>query len=180
MDCLQICVQELGLAYMRGKRPHAGFPEPAYEKFARQLLQRGYRVGRLEQTETPQELQAHNRTAGRNAKRKVVQRELCGLRTKGSVVDSEILDSEDANFLMSICEVEEEEEHTDGTELSSPGHDGSGDGRRMRRRRRRTPCRIGVCFLDTSLGSFHVTEFEDDLQRSQLRTILGQFPQQLS
>jgi len=52
MDAV-IGVQECGLAYMKGDYAHSGFPEIAYSRYAQSLVQKGYKVARVEQTETP-------------------------------------------------------------------------------------------------------------------------------
>ncbi|ELU18590.1 hypothetical protein CAPTEDRAFT_214274 [Capitella teleta] len=52
-----IAVNELGLIYMKGEQAHAGFPEIAYGRYAETLIQKGYKVGRIEQTETPDMVQ---------------------------------------------------------------------------------------------------------------------------
>ncbi|VDM69026.1 unnamed protein product, partial [Strongylus vulgaris] len=78
MDAI-IAVECLGLTFMRGGHAHAGFPEAAYGKFADQLVSRGYKVARIEQTETPQQLEERNR-AIRGGKEKVVRRSLHALR----------------------------------------------------------------------------------------------------
>lgn len=38
---------------VKGDYAHCGFPEIAYERYANQLIARGYKVARIEQTETP-------------------------------------------------------------------------------------------------------------------------------
>ena len=55
-----IMVKELDLVYMKGEMAHAGFPEAAYSKFSNMLVNAGYRVARMEQTETPQMLKERN------------------------------------------------------------------------------------------------------------------------
>ena len=55
-----ILVKELDLVYMKGEMAHAGFPEAAYSKFSNMLVNKGYRVARVEQTETPQMLKERN------------------------------------------------------------------------------------------------------------------------
>ena len=37
----------------QGKYAHSGFPEAAYGRYADSLIQKGYKVARIEQTETP-------------------------------------------------------------------------------------------------------------------------------
>lgn len=55
-----IMVKELDLVYMKGETAHAGFPEAAYSKFSNILVNKGYRVARVEQTETPQQMKERN------------------------------------------------------------------------------------------------------------------------
>jgi len=38
---------------LQGDYAHSGFPEIAYGRYADTLVQRGYKVARIEQTETP-------------------------------------------------------------------------------------------------------------------------------
>lgn len=40
-------------AYVQGNYAHAGFPEIAYGRYADSLLRKGYKIARIEQTETP-------------------------------------------------------------------------------------------------------------------------------
>jgi hypothetical protein len=42
-------VDVLGLSFMKGDQPHAGFPEAAYHSMAEQLARAGYRVVVVEQ-----------------------------------------------------------------------------------------------------------------------------------
>lgn len=51
---------------------HCGFPEIAYGRFADQLVSRGYKVARVEQTETPSQLEERNKKE--QARDKVVKR----------------------------------------------------------------------------------------------------------
>jgi DNA mismatch repair protein MSH6 len=45
-------VDVLGLSFMKGEQPHAGFPEAAYHGMAEQLARAGYRVVVVEQVST--------------------------------------------------------------------------------------------------------------------------------
>lgn len=38
----------------QGEFAHSGFPEIAYSRYADALIQKGYKVARVEQTETPE------------------------------------------------------------------------------------------------------------------------------
>ncbi|EYB99809.1 hypothetical protein Y032_0120g955 [Ancylostoma ceylanicum] len=148
-----------------GSYAHAGFPEPAYGKFADQLVSRGYKVARIEQTETPQQLEERNRKAN-GGKEKVVRsielticstREVCRVTTSGTrtyaVLDGcNLYGGETDNgetqskYLLSIKELVEDH-------VSS----------------------YGICFVDTSVGKFFLGEFRDDDYSSCLRTLIANF-----
>lgn len=63
-----VAVKELDLIYMKGEKAHSGFPEIAYAKFASVLVDRGYRVARVEQTETPEMMKERNKNAPKGKK----------------------------------------------------------------------------------------------------------------
>lgn len=151
-DDADIGARELGLAYMKGDRRHAGFPEAAFGKYAKQLVHLGYRVGRVEQTETPEELKEYNRSMRAGSKRKVVRREMVQLLTKGTLVDLDLIEGNAAAYLLAVTE-------------SAPSDAGLGDGH---------DTAYGVCFVDTATGTFHLGQFGDNRQRSRLRTLLAQ------
>ncbi|OQR93852.1 DNA mismatch repair protein Msh6 [Achlya hypogyna] len=98
--------KELGLNYMKGEKAHSGFPEKAYAKYSAQLVQKGFRVARVEQTETPEMLKA------RATKSKVVRREICSLLSPGtntvSFLDGSTpaLRSGTASFLLALKELD--------------------------------------------------------------------------
>lgn len=111
MDAV-IGVENLGLAYMKGKYAHCGFPEGAFGSFADKLIMRGYKVARIEQTETPAQLE--ERSKGKGTKEKVVRRELCRITTQATqthgTFESLAQDDKsvntgrsDSNYLLSIC-----------------------------------------------------------------------------
>ena len=109
-------------------------------------MEKGYKVARIEQTETPAQLEERNR-AKSGPKDKVVAREVCQLSTKGTRVNT-FLDSHnfegDPSYLLALCE--------------RPG-----------------PL-FGVAFVDTTLACFHLGQFEDDANLSRLRTLLAHYP----
>jgi len=51
---------------------HCGFPEASREVYEKRLVSRGYKVARIEQTETPSELTDRNKNSA--TKDKVVKR----------------------------------------------------------------------------------------------------------
>uniref|UniRef100_A0A8R1IBF9 DNA mismatch repair protein MutS-like N-terminal domain-containing protein n=1 Tax=Caenorhabditis japonica TaxID=281687 RepID=A0A8R1IBF9_CAEJA len=153
MDAVEV-VRALNIAFMRGSYAHAGFPEHAASKFADQLMNHGYKVARVEQTETPQMLEERNQKA--KSKEKVVRREVCrvtsnGTRTYGILDGVDLGNAETtldptAKFLLAI-----KEQHNQETGKST----------------------YGVCMIDTTTAHIRIGQFEDDDYRSQLRTLLA-------
>ncbi|XP_062256703.1 DNA mismatch repair protein Msh6 isoform X2 [Platichthys flesus] len=149
-----IGVNELGLTFMKGNWAHSGFPEIGFGRFSDVLVQKGYKVARVEQTETPEMMETRCKTMFKPTKfDRVVRREVCRIITRGtqtySVLDGAPSESQ-SKFLLSVKEKAEE--------------DSSGQ------------CRTyGVCFVDTSVGYFHVGQFLDDRHCSRLRTLIAHF-----
>ncbi|XP_076019011.1 DNA mismatch repair protein Msh6 [Genypterus blacodes] len=153
MDAV-IGVNELGLTFMKGAWAHSGFPEIGFGRFSDGLVQKGYKVGRVEQTETPEMMEARCKTMFKPTKfDRVVKREVCRIITRGtqtySVLDGAPSESQ-SKFLLCLKEKAEDE----------------GASR----------CRTyGVCFVDTSVGHFHLGQFQDDRHCSRLRTLVAHF-----
>ncbi|BES93758.1 DNA mismatch repair protein [Nesidiocoris tenuis] len=145
-------VKELNLTFMRGSYAHCGFPEIAYGRFSAQLVDKGYKVVRVEQTETPDMMDKRVKKLLKPTKfDRVVKREICQLTTKGTrvytVADGEAREAQSA-YLLAIMEKEID----------------------------RTKSSYGVCFVDTSIGVFHIGQFDDDRHSSRLRTLIATFP----
>jgi DNA mismatch repair protein MSH6 len=85
MDAV-IGVQTLGLAFM-GNKMHAGVPEVALDKFADKLVQLGYKVGIVEQTETARENKTRLSASSARGEEKVLKREMVKVLTKGTYVN---------------------------------------------------------------------------------------------
>lgn len=153
MDAV-IGVNELGITFMKGTWAHSGFPEIGFARFSDVLVQKGYKVARVEQTETPEMMEARCKTMAKATRfDRVVKREVCRIITRGtqtySVLDGAPSECQ-SKFLLSLKEKAEEE---------SSGC-----------------CRTyGVCFVDTSVGYFHVGQFPDDRHCSRLRTLIAHF-----
>ncbi|NXO22527.1 MSH6 protein, partial [Cisticola juncidis] len=142
-------VNELGLIFMKGTWAHSGFPEIAFGRFSDVLVQKGYKVARVEQTETPEMMEARCKSAGHSARcDKVMRREICRIITKGtqtySVMDCDPSENH-SKFLLCV----KEKGDSAGTRL------------------------YGVCFVDTSVGKFHVGQFQDDRHCSRFRTLVA-------
>ncbi|KAM4607492.1 DNA mismatch repair protein Msh6 [Polymixia lowei] len=153
MDAV-IGVNELGLTFMKGTWAHSGFPEIGFGRFSDGLVQKGYKVARVEQTETPEMMETRCKNMFKPTKfDRVVKREVCRIITRGtqtySVLDGAPSESQ-SKYLLSLKEKAEEE---------SSGC-----------------CRTyGVSFVDTSVGYFHVGQFQDDRHCSRLRTLVAHF-----
>lgn len=99
-------VQELGLSFMKGDFAHSGFPEVAFGRYAQVLVQKGYKVARVEQTETPQMMEKRVKSLPSCSKfDRVVKRELCSIITQGtrtmSLFDGDIV-VEEAAYLFAV------------------------------------------------------------------------------
>ncbi|XP_038669646.1 DNA mismatch repair protein Msh6 [Scyliorhinus canicula] len=148
-------VNELGLSFMRGCWAHSGFPEIAFGRFSDVLVQKGYKVARVEQTETPEMMEARCKSLPHPTKYdRVVRREVCRIITKGtqtySVLNGSSLESCN-KYLLCVKEKA-------STDSSGQGHS------------------YGVCFVDTSVGKFYVGQFADDRHCSRLRTLVAHYP----
>uniref|UniRef100_A0AAG5D554 DNA mismatch repair protein n=1 Tax=Anopheles atroparvus TaxID=41427 RepID=A0AAG5D554_ANOAO len=143
----EVGVTELGFSFMKGDFAHSGFPEQAYDRMSTALVEKGYKVARVEQTENPEMMQERCRMQRTTSKYdKVVRREICQVTVKGTEVFGQqvrITANHQPRYMMAIVE---------------------------------SGCRYGVCFIDTSIGQFHVGEFDDDNQQSRLLTLLARFP----
>ncbi|NWZ38887.1 MSH6 protein, partial [Brachypodius atriceps] len=144
-------VNELGLIFMKGTWAHSGFPEIAFGRFSDVLVQKGYKVARVEQTETPEMMEARCKSVGHSGRfDKVMRREICRIITKGtqtySVMDCDPSENH-SKFLLCV----KEKCDSAGTRL------------------------YGVCFVDTSMGKFHVGQFPDDRHCSRFRTLVAHY-----
>ncbi|CAG7726423.1 unnamed protein product [Allacma fusca] len=153
MDAV-IAVQELNIDFMRGEFAHCGFPEIAYSKFAAVLVEKGYKVARVEQTETPEMMNERCRKMAKASKYdRVVKRELCQVTTKGVRTatfqdqSNESSYRSDSTYLYAVTE--------------KPVAAGVSE--------------VGVCFVDTTIGKFHIGQFQDDRHFSRLRTVFAHF-----
>ncbi|XP_037070019.1 DNA mismatch repair protein Msh6-like isoform X2 [Pollicipes pollicipes] len=151
MDAV-LCVKELGLLYMKGDHAHVGFPEASYGRYAAALVEKGHKVCRVEQTETPDMMQSRVASSTKRTTKfdKVVAREVCQITSRGtrtfSAMEGDATDGE-LRYLLAVREQE-----VDG-ELQ-----------------------FGVCFVDTSVGHFRLGQFSDDCHCSRLRTLLAHYP----
>ncbi|KAF0989083.1 hypothetical protein HZS_3826, partial [Henneguya salminicola] len=95
-----IGVKELGLIYMKGKSAHAGFPETSFATHASALVEKGYKVARIEQTEKPSDVSARIKETGQvGASDKLVRRDLCNIMSPATrIFDSFDLECDNRLF----------------------------------------------------------------------------------
>lgn len=195
-----IAVKELDLIYMKGEKAHSGFPESAFAKFASILVDRGYRVARVEQTETPEMMKEHNRTAAKSAKVRedpyvgraqskhlsrpfgsllpVVKRDakahaVCSFCCMQRTVVQRELCSVMSKGTRTFCYLDESLDEGDPVGPLMIGIKESV----LEPEDEDGEARVmyGICMVDPNTGAFRLGQFEDDQQRCRLRTMLTQF-----
>ncbi|KFK30776.1 hypothetical protein AALP_AA6G024700 [Arabis alpina] len=140
--------KELDLQYMKGEQPHCGFPEKNFSVNIEKLVQKGYRVLVVEQTETPDQLEQRRKEKG--SKDKVVKREVCAVVTRGTLVDGEmLLTNPDASYLLAL---------TEGESLTD----------------QKAEHNFGVCLVDVATKKIILGQFKDDLDCSALSCLLSE------
>lgn len=162
----------LGLSYMKGDQPHAGFPEAAYSQMAERLARAGHRVVVIEQTETPDMLAARNEERKRMGLKKdnVVRREKVAVLSRGTLTDAEMMGAvPDAQYLMAVAELPLPEE-ADAMETDAQRAGSGDDGREAAPSRDKVW--IGAVAVDVATGQLLIGQWRDDELRSQLRAAL--------
>eukprot|EP00557_Chaetoceros_sp_GSL56_P011381 CAMPEP_0176479518 /NCGR_PEP_ID=MMETSP0200_2-20121128/1784_1 /TAXON_ID=947934 /ORGANISM="Chaetoceros sp., Strain GSL56" /LENGTH=1447 /DNA_ID=CAMNT_0017875571 /DNA_START=124 /DNA_END=4464 /DNA_ORIENTATION=+ len=167
-----IAAQVLGFTYMKGAVAHAGFPEVGYGGFAEKLVKAGYKVARVEQTETPEMLKERKNNSKKGAKKPmVVNREVCSIVSSGTrtfcyMDDVSALDGDNGNCgigpLLSIKETIFENNDT--------ANDSDEDEVRAR-----PVCEYGITVVDAATGVITLGQFADDVLRSRMNTLLTNF-----
>lgn len=170
-----------GLSYMKGHVAHAGFPEISYGPMADRLVRAGYKVARVEQTETPEQLSARRKTCARGAAPKVVNREVCSILTLGTrtfcyldgddsscavLGDVATADRTPAGPLLAIREVLAADRSDGATTTTTTTSDDEC-----------VPpvCEYGITMVDAVRGTVTIGQFADDVLRSRLVTLLTAF-----
>lgn len=130
----------------RVNMPMTGVPDTQIDIWAAKLLAHGYKVARVDQTETALGKAMREAQGKQKVKDKIIRRELTGIYTAGTLVDGHLLRDDMASYCLALKEICE----TNGTP------------------------RFGIAFVDTSTSTFQIAEFEDDVQRTKLETLLLQ------
>jgi len=173
-DDADVGAKVLNFVYMKGTSAHGGFPEAAYATMVHKLVEAGYRVARVEQTETPAALAERKKGMRKGqAKPQVVCREVCGIVSKGTrtfcyLEDARYLERGDKNGttgpLVAIKEVLVKEEEEDA--MKEDGNEEGGT---------KAVYEYGVTVVDAITGTVTLGQFADDVLRSRLLTLLTSF-----
>ncbi|KAI0295767.1 muts domain V-domain-containing protein [Russula brevipes] len=140
----------------RVKMSMVGVPEMAFNFWAAKFLAKddvlssGYKVGRVDQSETALGAEmrvAANKSRGKGGDDKQKEKsELNKVYTNGTLVDDELLTDDQAGHCLSI------REDDGGSEFGS----------------------FGICVLDSATSEFNLSAFDDDICRTKLETLLRQ------
>lgn len=165
---------------MKGHMAHAGFPEISYGTMADQLVRAGYKVARVEQTETVDQLaqrkKKHNKRSGKPTP-KVVNREVCSILSLGTrtfcylddataLVAAEQPQPSLSSHTGPLLVIREVEFEAPVAAAESPDVDDD------------TPpaaCEYGITLVDAIRGSVTLGQFADDVLRSRMQTLLASF-----
>ncbi|KAM7540693.1 hypothetical protein Aperf_G00000029658 [Anoplocephala perfoliata] len=173
MDAV-IAVEELKLTYMKGEFAHSGFPEIAFQRMADRLLNKGYKVARVEQTETPEGMA--KRISGRSGVDKVVRREICQVITPGTwfaplrdsiSTESNVIDVSPAASQQTASRPEVETDLSFNRHLlvllEAPGKE-------------KSEIQFGIALLKAATAEIMIGQFSDDVHYSRLCTTIAHFP----
>lgn len=131
----------------------AGIPEMAFDYWASQFIQYGFKVAKVDQRESMLAKEMREGSKG------IVQRELQCVLTSGTLTDGNMLQSDLATYCLAV-----REESSNFYDLEN-GHDLTDTvGGRL----------FGVAFVDTSTGEMELIEFDDDNECTKLDTIMSQ------
>lgn len=150
------------------------------DKYAERLVALGYKIGQVDQTETPDMLKAANAALGKGQKKRAcVMRELSEVITPGTIVESDVLGSADANYLFALVERElsAEEIEAEEREARAATQPASVKGESVSALAEESNLFVveyGFAYVDATTGKFVVGQRRDDKQRSFLKTLLGQ------
>jgi len=165
-------VSVLGFNYMKGPIAHAGFPEIGYGKFCEKLVKAGYKVARVEQTETPDMLKERKKKIKVGKKPSVVNREVCSIVSSGTrtfcyMDDISSLENtsinNDVGPLLAIKEVlvdsNTSSDDTDDSDIDNV----------------KPVCEYGITIIDAATGVISIGQFADDILRSRMNTLLTNY-----
>lgn len=148
----------LGLNYTKGGRVDmrcCGVPEQAFDKHCGRLIDLGYKVGRVEQTETANAAEKRKQSLTNTSA--VCERSLVRILTKGTVREDGLLRDHRARYVVAITEGEPARiDSSDSNQSTMADVDNT-------ERATDSSVTIGLCFVDVASGSISINQFEDDV-----------------
>lgn len=148
-----IAQRECGLKWMGEKKPHVGFPEMAKNNYAKMLVDAGYKVVVVEQVERVAEQKERVVAGGKDVAKTgptCVERDLCEVFTKGTLVDPELLGGSGARYMAFL---HFEDQVGSGASAELP---------------------FAACLVDAATSQIYVGRISDAPDRNALRTLLAQ------
>ncbi|KAI9807892.1 MAG: hypothetical protein M1825_005198 [Sarcosagium campestre] len=131
-----------------------GVPEMSLSTWANQFVAKGYKIARVDQSESALGKEMRERDGKKVAvapQDKIIRRELAQVLTAGTLVEGSMLQDDMSTYCVSV-----KQDVVDGLPA------------------------FGVSFVDTATGQFSVTEFADDVDLTKFETFVAQIrPQEL-
>lgn len=128
-----------------------GVPEATFEMWAARFVAAGYKVARVDQTETAVGKTIREKDGGAKEKGdKIIRRELSCILTAGTITEPAMLPSDMSSYCIAVKERRPAAHVVDDTAL------------------------LGMAILDAATGTIQLCDFEDDRNRSTLETLLIQ------
>ena len=129
-----------------------GVPEMSLDYWANQFVAKGYKIARVDQSESALGKEMRERDGKKGGKEdKVIKRELSCVLTAGTLVEASMLQDDMSTYCVAVKEAIVEEKPA-----------------------------FGIAFVDTATGQFFLSEFVDDADMTKFETFVAQTrPQEL-
>lgn len=129
-----------------------GVPEMSLSHWANQFVAKGFKIARVDQSESALGKEMRERDAQKNKKEdKIIKRELACVLTSGTLVEGSMLQDDMSTYCVAIKEAIVDDKPA-----------------------------FGIAFVDTATGQFFVSEFVDDVDMTKFETFVAQTrPQEL-
>ncbi|OQD73646.1 hypothetical protein PENDEC_c014G00140 [Penicillium decumbens] len=122
-----------------------GVPEMSLSHWANQFVAKGYKIARVDQSESALGKEMRERDAKKGKEDKIIKRELACVLTAGTLVEGSMLQDDMATYCVAIKEAIVDD----------------------------LPA-FGLAFVDTATGQFHISEFVDDVDMTKFETFVAQ------
>ena len=127
-----------------------GVPESSVHQWAAKFLARGYKITQVDQIESSIAMNRRVKSKQNNSKAdKVIKRDVTRILTQGTLLDEGFIADFKSHYLMSVKEYLN---YGDSSSFVT----------------------YGLCIMDCSVAKVYFCSFEDDIQRTELQTILVQ------